>query len=297
MIKLVQLKGADLLLFQKVLGEIRQQTHSSNKYLVELEHELIEKAAELGNRDALTILSYEALSDKTGEYTEDDKKQASIFTMKLSRLNHPLVFKMAGDYQYKEGKIQEAIKLYQKFLKLDYNSILSAEVYKTLGTVYFQQGDLIKARLLLEKSINLAPVSKVSQSHFLLGLIYELDPKKARYHFEMSASEGFRESYKNLGFLELNYFNSVYKAKEWFKLGAELGDHECMIGLFDCNIKEKDWKAARSTFKKLLKFVVDNKLELNLHELRAESIQLMNREEKVSSSEDGVMSDNSRWDK
>ncbi|QPG72858.1 hypothetical protein FOA43_000160 [Brettanomyces nanus] len=269
-------KGIDLLLFQNVMKEIRLQTHSANKYLIQLEGALVEQAALLGNRDAITMLSFKALDDATGEYTEDDKEHAAIFINKLSKLKHPLVFKMGGDYHYRKHNLAKALELYKKFLKLDNNSFMSSDVYRTLGMILFQQQKLMQTKVLMEKSINLAPINKVSQAHFVLGLINEIDPLNARYHFEMAASEGFLESFVNLGFLELNYFSNLYKAKEWFKLGAELGDYNCMIGLFDCYIKEENWKNARITYTKTKKFLKDSKVAVNLDDIRVQSVELMN---------------------
>ncbi len=273
-----KLKGSDLILFQKVLKEIRMQTHSANKYLVKLEDSLIEEAATLGNRDALTILCFKALDDTTGEYTKDDKEQAKVFINKLSKLRHPLVFKMSGDYYYRNNDVKKAVKLYGKFLNLDNNSFLASEVYKTLGMLSFQQQKLMQAKVFMEKAINLAPSNKVSHAHFILGLINEIDPLKARYHFEMAASEGFLESFVNLGFLELNYFKNLYKSKQWFKLGAELGDYNCMIGLFDCYMKENNWKNAKITYDKTIQYLKDIGLTIDLDSLRADSIAKLNRE-------------------
>lgn len=287
-----KMKGSDLLLFRNVMKEIRSQTHSSNRYLVELEDALVETAASLGSRDALTILSFKALDDTTGEYTEDDKKQAGIFINKLSELNQPLVFKMGGDYHYSRKHITKALKLYKKFLKLDNNSILASEVYRTLGMMLFQQQKLMQAKVLMEKSINLAPANKVSQAHFVLGLINEIDPLKARYHFEMAASEGFIESFPNLGFLEMNYFGNLYKAKQWFKLGSELGDYTCMVGLFDCYMKEKNWENAKITYDKASQYMKDIKVKVTLDEIRESAVKklkgVLKRENLDKSSLDAV---------
>ncbi len=272
-----KLKGSDLIIFQRVLKEIRTQTHSSNKYLKELEDSLIEEAATLGNRDALTIICFKSLDDTTGEYTKDDKEQAKIFINKLSKLKHPLVFKMAGDHYYRKSDIKKAVNLYGKFLKLDNNSFLASEVYKTLGMLSFQEQKLMQAKVFMEKAINLAPSNKVSQAHFILGLINEIDPLKARYHFEMAASEGFLESFVNLGFLELNYFRNIYKSKLWFKLGAELGDYNCMIGLFDCYMKEENWKNAKITYDKAVHYLRDIKSGINLDDIRSSSVEKLNR--------------------
>lgn len=273
-----KMKGGDILLFQKVLKEIRVQTHSANKYLVDLEAELVDQAAEMGNRDALTMVSFKALEDDTGEYNEKEKEEATTFINELSKLNHPLVFKMGGDYNYRLNQIDKALHLYRKFLRLDNNSFLAADVYKTLGFILFQQQKLMQSKVLMEKSINLAPSSKVAQAHFILGLINEIDPLNARYHFEMAASEGYVESFANLGFLELNYFHNLYKAKKWFRMGSELSDYNAMIGLFDCYIQEKQWQSAYKTYQKIQSFIKDAKLNVNLDEVRATSIARMKQE-------------------
>ncbi|KAG7920087.1 hypothetical protein KL927_000767 [Ogataea polymorpha] len=289
-----KVRGSDLLLFQKVLSEIRTQTHTSNQHLVRLEDELIERAAELGSRDALTIVSFRALRDQSGEYTDEDKVQAKKFIDQLRKLEHPLVYKMGGDYDFDQGRYNEAVKQYWKFVKLDPNSFLSAEVYKTMGMIYFQQNQLLRAKLFFEKSIKLAPISRVAQSHYMLGLIYEVDPLRSRYHFEMAATQGFKESFKTLGFMELNYFKNLYKAKKWFQMGAELGDHNCMIGLFDAYIQEKNWKAARRTMDMITKFSEQNGLELNMKSLRKDSVEQLIEHE--SAAPITQQKDKSLWD-
>ncbi|KAH3665938.1 hypothetical protein OGAPHI_004127 [Ogataea philodendri] len=276
-------RGRDLLLFQKVLNEIRQQTHTSNKYLVELEEELVERAAELGSRDALTILSFKALRDTNNEYTQDDKVQAEKFVAELKKLEHPLVYKMNGDYQFDLGNFKEAVGEYWKFIQLDKSSFLAADAFKALGMIHFKQRQLLRAKLFFEKSIKLAPVSKVAQSHFMLGQIYEIDPVRARYHFEMAATQGFRESFQMLGFLELNYFNNIYKAKTWFRMGSELSDYNCMIGLFDCYIKEQNWKAARKAFDGITKYLDSQQIQLDLESIRKESVDKLISHETTSS--------------
>ncbi|GME80866.1 unnamed protein product [Ambrosiozyma monospora] len=237
--------GSDLLLFQKILAEIRSRTHTSNKYLVKLEDELIEKSAEMGNRDALTILSFRALKDKeNNEFTKEDQKAAQDFIDKLVELKHPLVFKMLADYQFNEGKHTEAISNYTKFLNFDKESLLASQVYQILGVIMFSQKLLRQSKVLFEKSIALAPVQKCAQSHFYLGVLNELDPIRARYHFELSSSSGFLESFKNLGFLELNYFKDVRKAECWFDLGCQVGDFDCFVGNFDILFSRKEYEKA-----------------------------------------------------
>ncbi|OWB66884.1 hypothetical protein B5S30_g2230 [[Candida] boidinii] len=279
-----KLTGKDLVIFQNVLKEIRTQTHTANKNLVDLESALIERAGELGNRDAITMLCFKALEEDSNPglsivepYTDEEKRFANLHIMKLLKLNHPLTFKMSGDFAFKNGRVEDAVKFYNQFIKLDPNSFLTSEVYKSMGIIEFRNSRLINSKYFFEKSIALAPSSKVSQCHYFLGQIYEDDPLRSRYHFEMSAAEGFRESFASLGFLELNYFHDAYKAKHWFLLGSELGDVNCMIGVFDSYIRVDDLSNAAKAFNKIKKFLNDKKDSVNFTwsqflEIRKESI-------------------------
>lgn len=267
-----KLTGKDLVIFQNVLKEIRTQTHTSNKNLVDLESALIERAGELGNRDAITMLCFKALEQDSNAgpssiieepYTDVEKRFANLHIMKLLKLNHPLTFKMSGDFAFKNGRVEDAVKFYNQFIKLDPNSFLTSEVYKSMGIIEFRNSRLINSKYFFEKSIALAPSSKVSQCHYFLGQIYEDDPLRSRYHFEMSAAEGFRESFASLGFLELNYFHDAYKAKHWFLLGSELGDVNCMIGVFDSYIRVDDLSNAAKAFNKIKKFLNEQTESVN----------------------------------
>lgn len=281
-----KLTGKDLVIFQNVLKEIRTQTHTANKNLVDLESALIERAGELGNRDAITMLCFKALEEDSNPsssspmiepYTDEEKRFANLHIMKLLKLNHPLTFKMSGDFAFKNGRVEDAVKFYNQFIKLDPNSFLTSEVYKSMGIIEFRNSRLINSKYFFEKSIALAPSSKVSQCHYFLGQIYEDDPLRSRYHFEMSAAEGFRESFASLGFLELNYFHDAYKAKHWFLLGSELGDVNCMIGVLDSYIRVADLSNAAKAFNKIKKFLNDQRESVNFTwsqflEIRKESI-------------------------
>lgn len=273
--------GNDLLLFQRVLSEIRKQTHTINPLLMQLENDLIEVAAERGSRDAICILSFMALDDNGKEgWTEDDKITAKKYIKELMNLQHPLVFKLAADRELKSNnenenktesndtelkkdeeisisnitssgdKLSRAVSLYNHFLTLDSKSTIAAAAHRSLGMIYFKLEELVKAKNHFEKSIELAPVTDNAQAHFFLGLLNEHDLFKSRYHFQMAATQGFRESFANLGYLELNVFHDLDKSREWFKLGAELGVQECIVGLFDIAIREKNFKNALKIYQK-----------------------------------------------
>jgi protein MSS2 len=323
--------GTDLLIFQRVLAQIRKQTHTINPILLKLESDLIEYAAERGSRDALCTLSFLALDDSGQGWSESDKITAKKYIKQLMEMEHPLAFKLAADRELKDftnsiesseksisdltpnsdllfsnissspKQLSRAISLYNHFLDLDSTSTIAAAAHRSLGMIYFRTQELIKAEDHFKHAIHLAPSSDNSQAHFFLGLLNEIDPIKARYHFQMAASEGFRESFANLGYLELNIFNELIKAKEWFKLGAELGVSECIVGLFDVAIREKNWDNAKIILDKAEK----QGLSDLLYEVREETVQnVLNKtikqsNETTSESNNTVnntTSSNSRWD-
>lgn len=283
-------RGNDLLIFQRVLAQIRKQTHTINPLLLKLENELVEHAAERGSRDALCTLSFMALDNNGEGWTEDDKSTAKKYIKDLMEMEHPLAFKLAADRELKgfteslnqneeeedmsvdakvlrteestadlsptsdtsftnitssPKRLARAVSLYDHFLKLDPKSTVAAAAHRSLGMIFFRTQELVKAAEHFKHAVQLAPASDNAQAHFFLGLLNEIDTLKARYHFEMAAKEGFRESFANLGYIELNVFNELKKAKEWFALGAELGVPECIVGLFDVAYRGNDWKRAK----------------------------------------------------
>lgn len=273
-----EFSGNDLLLFQRVLAQIRKQTHTINPKLVQIEHDLLEIGADRGSRDALTTLSFLALEDSTGKFTPEDQKAAQSFIKQLIELKHPLVFKLAGDkelagYQFNSitpttyqttvspyllptedlpinsvtnspENLSHAINFYNQFLELDPLSILSGSAHRSLGLIYFKTQDLVQSLKHFEMANQMSPDSDNAQCNYFLGLLNEHDHVLSRYYFELAASEGFKESFANLGYLELNVFKNTFKAKEWFKLGSELGVNECIVGLFDCDFRSGDYESA-----------------------------------------------------
>jgi len=238
--------ASDLMIMKRCLETIRTRSHTTNRNLLDLENELTEKAAEHGNNDAVALLAFEAIMGKSSP--EDDKLYAKKLVGQLLEIKHPLTIKMSGDLCVQNQMIQQAEKFYQDFLKLENDTFLASEVYKALGKLSFQKPDLVQSKLYFEQAVRTGPIDKVAECHYYLGQICSNDPERARYHLEASSSQGFLQSFQLLGFLELNYFDNLPKAKEWFKLGAELFDLNCIIGLFDCFIKEKDYKSAKKTY-------------------------------------------------
>lgn len=244
-------KASDLMVFKSVLAAVRAQTNTINPDLVALENELVEQAAELGNSDAICLLAFETIR-KRKERSKEDYAYASDLVKQLTKMKHPLVFKLAGDLAHENGAYQQAADYWEEFLQLENNTVLASQVYAKLGAFYFSykvpQPDLTKAKSCFEKSIKYGELDQhVTQAHYYMGNLYSVtNPELSRYHLETAASKGFKESFAALGFLELNVFQDYERALEWFKLGIELSkDAQCYIGQFDCYIKLEKFKDAK----------------------------------------------------
>lgn len=233
---------ADLMMLRSILYDIRSVTKSVNRNLVDLENELVEQAAELGNNDAIAMLAFEAIQEKST--SKDDYEHANNLIRQLSEAKHPLVFKLAGDLAFSKNFHEQAAKYWQEFLELENNTILASHVYSNLGAYYYHylspRPDLKKAKLCFDKAIQFGELdSHIVKAHYYLGQLYTItDPELSRYHLQLSASRGLQESFPSLGFLELNVFNNIPKAIEWFKLGVESSsDLSCLIGQFDAHVR------------------------------------------------------------
>lgn len=256
-------KSNDLMLCKQILASIRSTTNSINKNLVLLENELVEQAAELGNNDAIAILAFESIEDP--QTSKEDYKYANKLIDNLTNLKHPLVFKMAGDLAFKKGYHNQAEVYWLQFIELELDTILASQVYANLGIYYFNylkpRPDLTKAELYMKKSIRFGELDKYTiQAHYYLGQLYSMtDPILSKYHLEISASKGLKESFPSLGFLEMNIFKNYSKSLEWFKLGVESSnDLSCMIGQFDCFINLENHIQADGIYRNLVS--VHNKI-------------------------------------
>lgn len=289
----------DLMVMKRALETVRVQSHSTNKHLVSLENSLVEYAAERGNNDAVSLLAYEALLGND----EEDKQHAKKLISKLLEMKHPLTVKLSGDLCLRNKMNQQAEQFYLDFIALEDDTFLASEVFKQLGILSFQKPDLIQARHWFSRSVKTGPLDKVAECHYYLGQLNGFDPKRSRYHLEAAASQGFKESFKQLGFLELNQFGNVRKATEWFKLGTELGDVDCVVGLFDCFMKENKFKMAYGAYTTLKQ---NETAFEHFTETRTKSIALMNENytplkntmaniEKFQQSESTTVNDNDRW--
>lgn len=231
----------DLMVLRSILYDIRNMTHSFNKNLVDLENELVEQAAEMGNKDAIAMLAFEAIQKK--DTPKEDYDYANKLIIQLSDTKHPLVFKLAGDLASSKGLYAQAAEYWNRFLELEDNTILASHVYANLGAYYYQDAaprpDLNNAKVCFEKAITFGELDNhIVKAHYFLGQLYTLtDPELSRYHLQVSASRGLQESFPTLGFMELNVFNNISKALEWFKLGVESSnDLSCLVGQFDAHI-------------------------------------------------------------
>lgn len=245
---------SDLMVMKKVLEKLRHRTKSINPHLLALENALLDKAAELGNNDAISLLAFDVLRDPEHN-SSDDVAHGRKLVKELYKRNHHLTLKLLGDLSLKSGNDEEAKKYYFKFLQLENATYLSGEVYGKLGQISFRKPDLSEAEQFFLKAIKLSPLEYSVHSHFYLAQIYmNSNPLKARALMENCATQGFRESFKALGFLEKNYFSDIPKSQEWFRLGMELFDLECFVGFFDCCTELKDWAAANNCYKNMQQF-------------------------------------------
>lgn len=250
-------QSEDLMALRSILQNLRSVTNSINKNLVDLENELVEQAAELGNYDAIAMLAFEAISLK--ETLNEDYEYANGLIRQLTENNHPLVFKLAGDFAYSKNYHEQAAQYWHQFLELEDKTILASHVYLNLGVYYYHyfkpRPDLTRAKQCLEKAIKYGELdTHIVKAHYYLGQMYSItDPVLSRYHLEVSASKGLQESFPSLGFLELNVFNNIPKALEWFKLGVEANsDISCLVGQFDAHFRARKLTLAMNVLSNLL---------------------------------------------
>lgn len=232
----------DLMLLRSVLHDLRTMSNSVNKNLVDLENELVEQAAELGDSDAIAILAFEAISSPST--SKDDYDYANKLIAELTEKKHPLVFKKAGELAFSKAYYEQAAQYWHQFLELEDNSVMASHVYSSLGIYYYQylspRPDLNRAKIYFEKSIAYGHLdSHTIKAHYYLGQLYSItDPILARFHLQICASKGLQESFPALGFMELNVFADIAKALEWFRLGVEANnDISCLVGQFDANVQ------------------------------------------------------------
>ncbi|CCE62614.1 hypothetical protein TPHA_0C04640 [Tetrapisispora phaffii CBS 4417] len=235
----------DYMLMKKVLERIRKDTKSANKNLLALENALLDKAVDMGNEDAIAIISFDTLKNPENNDVVD-VEYANKLVKNLYENSHPLTIKLTGDLLMKAGDDKLAEKNYMKFIKMQDNTALAGEVYGYLGRIHLRKPDIHKAEEYFRKSIKYSRLENAVFSYYYLSQIYiDTNPLRARSYLEVSATQGFKEAFKSLGYLEMKYFDDIDKAYEWFRLGVELNDLESYFGFFDCNVKLKEWSSAK----------------------------------------------------
>lgn len=239
----------DLMTLRSILHNLRSVTNSVNKNLVDLENELVEQAAELGNNDAIAMLAFELVASP--DTPKEDYDYANKLIRQLTESKHALLFKLAGDLAFSKNYHEQAAQYWHEFLELEDKTILASHVHSNLGVYYYHymkpQADLRQAKLHLEKAILYGELdTHIVKAHYYLGQLYSItDPVLSRYHLEISASRGLQESFPSLGFMELNMFDNVPKALEWFRLGVEASsDLSCLVGQFDAHVRTRKYTHA-----------------------------------------------------
>lgn len=247
------ISASDVMLMKKVLEKVRSRTKSVNRHLLKLESALLDKAAEMGDKDAIALVAFDVLKDPS-KNSQEDVSYAKLLIKDLYQKEHHLTLKLTGDLALRGGDSSQAVRYYRHFLRLEDDTFLAGEVYGQLGQISFKETDLDLAEKYFLKAIALSPLEYSVHSYFYLAQIYmNSDPLKARTLMESCATQGYKESFKALGFLEMHYFGDFYKAKEWFKLGMELFELECFIGYFDCCTSLCEWTLANKCLRSLEK--------------------------------------------
>ncbi|CCK68223.1 Mss2p KNAG_0A05590 [Huiozyma naganishii CBS 8797] len=248
-----------LFLMNRVLFEVKKQTKQQNETLKYMELYFLKKAALLGQADAISLLCFDVLNNAKGNST-NDVNHCSKLLKALVQKNHPLALKVVGDLNYSVSQPEESAKWYSQYLKIvpqGKDGIWRPQVLEKLGELEFRKGGFSNVSIAEQYFLEAIGTSKLQdcvKSYFYLSQIHvNYDPVKARVLLEQCCTQGFKEAFKTLGYLEAQYFKNLDKAQEWFKLGMELFDLESYFGYFDCCVQSKQWMQAYKTYQTLLK--------------------------------------------
>lgn len=250
---------AQLMTLKRVLETHRKRSGSVTKIGAQIESNLVERAAELGDNTAIALLCGSTLmdsvtqADSTGTSSRQPSAQDLAHANKLLRqlmdLKFPLAFKISGDVAYKMGRLTQARQFYQLAvdngiaLSMANATSLETECYRSIGLISFMNKDLETAKVAFEKAVQLSPGSKsVMDCHFYLAQILAYHPHAVRYHLERAAAQGLKEAFAPLAFVLMKMDSSPHNesvadrqhlALEWFRLGSSINDFNCLVGLFD----------------------------------------------------------------
>lgn len=242
-----------LFLMNRVLAKVKKLSNYESIPLQSMRDFLLYNSALTGSNDAIALLSYEILSKK--ESPPDKKKEAEKLLKDLVMVGHGLSFKIVGDLYHSMGQVKECVNWYSKFLEQpELASELRGEVLEKIAEIEFKQ-DTKNIKIAEEKFLEVIKISKLQdcvKSYFYLAQIYiKYDPVKAKVLLEQCCSQGFKEAFKEIGYLEMNYFRNFIKAQEWFKIAMEIFDIECYFGYFDCSFELKEYNNCLNCLKSM----------------------------------------------
>lgn len=290
----------DVYQLKTILEANRKKTGALSKTALLLESNLIEKAAEMGDNMAITLLCGRTLNDEKA--SEEDKSYAVKLLDDLCEIQFGPAFKIKGDIAYKHGHISKAEDLYQDCLDANLSQELNSvkiECLRSIGVIRFNNYDLEQAKLYFQLAIAEAEQpSQVMDCHFYLSQILEEDKDRARYHLEQAARFGLKQSFAPLGFLLMNYFNRPDLAVEWFDLGNSIGDFNSIVGLFDVSIKQKKYDVARKAFENIEKLTPDEDTLSHFKKSRRLGLEALQLQNSTLVSTDAAPEENpkGRWD-
>ena len=229
--------GEVLFLMNQVLSKVKKISNYESIPLRQMRNFLLYESAHNGSNDAVAILCYEILSNK--KTPTEKKREAEKLLKNLIMLGHGLSFKIVGDLYHGMGQNKECISWYEKFLEQPMlKDELRGEVLEKIAEILYRE-DSRNVKIAEEKFLQVLKISQLQdcvKSYFYLAQIYiKYDPAKAKVLLEQCCTQGFKEAFKEIGYLEMNYFRDLKKAQEWFKIGMEVFEIECYFGYFDCS--------------------------------------------------------------
>lgn len=265
----------ELMLLRHSLIQFKDTYRVYNKSFHLVEEIILKICIELGCKDALSIESFEKMMNevKTNKARDIDIKQSKNNLRTLLKQQHPITLKHIGDLNFQLRKYDQCLEYYGKYLNIilskvnevppsAFSSLFSkkkykpmspllkqlyfldiARTYNNIAKVYLSNNQIYDCERFLKESLiqNQNNMSLKLVTYYLLGLIYSTyDPVFSKQCFQIISVEGFKESFKHLGNLELNYFGDASKASNWFELGVHLEDFHCYVGLFDASMNQNN---------------------------------------------------------
>lgn len=258
-----------ILQIKRALESYRKTEGKTSQSALNAEISLLERAAEMGNNSAISLLCGSRLAAK--DCTKEDWKDGSNLLKQLMDQGFPLAFKVSGDLAYGLKQFSHASNFYSLAIEKGLeDQLLKTECYRNLGHIYFKEGHLLKSLHNFNLACSTAPDQRqVADCHFYMAQLCESNRESARKHLEVAATYGLSDAFVPLGMLLLNYFNEPSMAKQWIKLGLVLDKTgEAAVGLFDVGVRLKDSKLIRQALAAIRKHPESERLlELRKHTL------------------------------